>query len=83
MPRGDVEIRHQMGTEQLMWGSDYPHPEGTWPHTAEDIKEAFSGFPEDDIAAILGGNAIKFYGFDEVAINQVGERVGPLRSDFV
>jgi len=60
MPREDVEIRHQLGIDQLMWGSDYPHPEGTWPHTARDLKDAFGGFPEDDVAAILGGNAVRF-----------------------
>lgn len=82
MPRKDVETRHELGLEQLMWGSDYPHPEGTWPHTKVDLKDAFSGFPEDDIAAILGGNAIKFYGFNENAINEIAKTVGPLRSEF-
>ena len=82
MPRNDVETRHELGLEQLMWGSDYPHPEGTWPHTKADLKDAFSGFPEDDIAAILGGNAIKFYGFDEQAINEIAKTVGPLKSEF-
>ena len=82
MPRSDVEIRHEIGLEQLMWGSDYPHPEGTWPHTKTDLKNAFTGFPEDDVAAILGGNAIKFYNFDKTAMDKVAAKVGPLKSEF-
>lgn len=83
MPRGDVEMRHQLGMDQLMWGSDYPHPEGTWPHTAKEMKEAFQGFPEDDVAAILGGNAAKFYNFDVDALAPIVAQVGPLKSEFV
>lgn len=83
MPRGDVEMRHQLGMDQLMWGSDYPHPEGTWPHTAKELKEAFQGFPEDDVAAILGGNAAKFYNFDVDALAPIVAQVGPLKSEFV
>lgn len=82
MPRADVEMRHELGLEQLMWGSDYPHPEGTWPHTKAGLKDAFSGFPEEDVAAILGGNAIKFYGFDKPAIDKVAKEIGPLKAEF-
>jgi predicted TIM-barrel fold metal-dependent hydrolase len=82
MPRADVEMRHQMGLDQLMWGSDYPHPEGTWPHTAKELKDAFTGFPVDDVAAILGGNAGRFYNFDMDGLKDVAKKVGPLKSDF-
>ena len=82
MPRADVEMRHQMGLDQLMWGSDYPHPEGTWPHTAKELKDAFTGFPVDEVAAILGGNAGRFYNFDMDGLKDVAEKVGPLKSGF-
>lgn len=82
MPRADAEIRHEMGMDQIMWGSDYPHPEGTWPNTAPQMLETFRGLPEDDIAAMLGGNAIAFYGLDAAALTKEAERVGPLRADF-
>ena len=82
MPRSDAEIRHDIGMAQIMWGSDYPHPEGTWPHTVPKMIETFKGLPDDDIAAMLGGNAIEFYGFDAAKLGQVAERVGPRRTDF-
>ena len=82
MPRADAEIRHEMGMQQIMWGSDYPHPEGSWPNTVSAMIDTFKGLPEDDIAAMLGGNALAFYGFEEAGITEIANRVGPKRSDF-
>ena len=82
MSRSDAEIRHQIGMAQLMWGSDYPHPEGTWPYTRDQVVESFRGLPEDDVAAMLGGNAIDFYGFDAAALGEIAADIGPVRSDF-
>ena len=82
MPREDVEIRHQLGLDKLMWGSDYPHPEGTWPHTESELIDAFKGFPEDDVAKILGMNAAEFYNFDVDALSKVADEIGPLKSAF-
>ena len=31
----DVEVRKSMGPDRFMWGSDYPHDEGTGPYTRE------------------------------------------------
>ena len=82
MPRSDAEIRHQLGMDQIMWGTDYPHPEGTWPHTRPQMIDTFKGLPEDDIAAMLGGNAAAFYRFDLAELDKVGARVGPERMSF-
>jgi predicted TIM-barrel fold metal-dependent hydrolase len=82
MPRADAEIRHEMGVEQIMWGSDYPHPEGTWPYTRERMVETFKALPQDDVVAMLGGNAANFYGFDEESIQGIAAEIGPLCADF-
>ena len=44
--------------------------------------ESFKGLPEDDVEAMLGGNALKFYGFDVDKLKPIAERVGPLKADF-
>ena len=46
-----------------MWGSDYPHDEGTFPHSQEVIERMFEGVPEEDKAKIVSENAAKLYGF--------------------
>jgi predicted TIM-barrel fold metal-dependent hydrolase len=81
--RADVELRHQMGLDQIMWGSDYPHPEGTWPTTKKLMLDAFHDLPENEIAAMLGENAIRFYGFDRDKLAVIAARIGPKKSEFV
>jgi predicted TIM-barrel fold metal-dependent hydrolase len=81
MPRSDAEMRHEIGLGQLMWGSDYPHPEGSWPKTAPHLAATFAGLPHDDVAAMLGENAIRFYGLDREALAGVAARIGPRHAD--
>lgn len=58
-----VNNRHVTGLETLMWGNDYPHPEGTWPRSQEACREQFSGLEDDEVRAIVGGNAAEVFGF--------------------
>jgi predicted TIM-barrel fold metal-dependent hydrolase len=77
IPRADVELRGVIGVENMMWGSDYPHPEGTWPHTGDYLKEVFSGIPEADGRKILGENALDWYGLDREKLQSVADEIGP------
>jgi predicted TIM-barrel fold metal-dependent hydrolase len=83
MPRREAELREQIGLENIMWGSDYPHPEGAWPETREQMTTTFGGLPEDDVARMLGGNALRFYGFDEAALSGIAARIGPPKSELL
>jgi predicted TIM-barrel fold metal-dependent hydrolase len=47
-----------------MWGNDYPHPEGTWPHSQDVADGQFADLSDDELAAVVGGNAAKVFGFD-------------------
>lgn len=77
MPRREAELRHRIGVDHIMWGTDYPHPEGSWPFTADQMHETFRGLPEDEVAAMLGGNAASFYGFDVDKLAPIAARIGP------
>jgi len=79
--RRELARRYEIGVGNLMWGNDFPHPEGTWPHTREWLRDAFSDIPVDETAAILGGNAVEFYGFDAAALRPLADRVGPSPDD--
>jgi predicted TIM-barrel fold metal-dependent hydrolase len=77
MPRHEGRFRHQIGVDRLMWGSDYPHLEGTWPDTLKALRETFADYPEGEIRAILGGNAAAVYGFDTRALQKIADEIGP------
>ncbi len=63
-----VNNRHITGIETLMWGNDYPHPEGTWPSSQEVCARQFDGVAADEVRAIVGGNAAAVFGFDLTAV---------------
>jgi predicted TIM-barrel fold metal-dependent hydrolase len=79
--RNDCADRHRSGVDKLMWGSDYPHLEGTWPNTRNALCETFRGVPEADARAMLGENAARVFGFDTEKLGQVVDRVGPAVDD--
>ena len=67
-----------IGVDRIMWGDDYPHSEGCFPYTTEALRCAFAGLPEAEVAAMVGENAARFYGFDLDALRPIGDRIGPL-----
>ena len=52
-----------IGETALLWGSDYPHDEGTFPHSAEVIDRIFEGYPEDLKRKVVFQNAADLYRF--------------------
>lgn len=50
------------GDRCLMWGSDYPHPEGTYPKSREILKEEFDGVPQNSVDDMTWRNAARLYG---------------------
>lgn len=82
MPRREAEMRELIGVKQIMWGTDYPHPEGSWPYTREQQLETFGGLPDSEIASMLGGNAAEFYNLDVEKLAPIVARVGPEKTAF-
>ena len=73
----DAEARKVMGPDRFMWGSDYPHDEGTPPYTREHLRQVFHEVGETEMRRILAENAAKLYGFDLDALAPLAERYGP------
>ncbi len=59
-----INNRYVTGIETIMWGNDYPHPEGTWPHSAAALDEQFKDVPEAEKTAMVCGTAARVFGFD-------------------
>ncbi|MET8419860.1 amidohydrolase family protein [Streptomyces sp. NPDC005134] len=73
----EVPLRNRIGLDKIMWGSDYPHDEGTAPYSREGLRIAYAGLPPDEIAAMVGGNAARVYGFDLSALDRIAATTGP------
>ena len=54
--------RHAIGVDNILWSSDYPHSETTWPQSRKLTDEWFADFPPDERRKILRDNAARLYG---------------------
>ena len=51
------------GTAVALWGSDYPHHEGTYPHSRKVVAELCADLSDADAASVLYGTAARLFGF--------------------
>jgi predicted TIM-barrel fold metal-dependent hydrolase len=77
MIRAEVDARHAIGVDKMMWGADYPHAEGTYPFSRESMRLLFHDVPPHECRQMLGANAVHLYGFDQAYLQQVADRVCP------
>ena len=75
--RQEVDLRHAVGVDRIMWGSDFPHLEGCWPFSRHHLRLAFAGVPEDEVRLMVGRNAADLYGFDWDQLETLADRHGP------
>jgi predicted TIM-barrel fold metal-dependent hydrolase len=71
--------------DRVIWGSDYPHFEGTYQYGAEgpngepmtwaSWRFHYAGLPDEKIRMFLGGNAMAAYDLDHAALTKVAERI--------
>ncbi|HEX5613780.1 MAG TPA: amidohydrolase family protein [Acidimicrobiia bacterium] len=73
----DARARHEIGIDRFMWGSDYPHNEGTFPYTREHLRQLFSDTDPTELQQLLAGNAAALYDFDLDALAPLAANVGP------
>jgi predicted TIM-barrel fold metal-dependent hydrolase len=59
-----IRLRDVIGVDNMMWGSDYPHSESTFPQSCRILAEILAGVPEAEQARIVGGTTARVYGFD-------------------
>jgi predicted TIM-barrel fold metal-dependent hydrolase len=59
-----TRLRDVIGVDDMMWGSDYPHSESTFPQSRKILAEILKGVPDDEQAKIAGGNTARVYNFD-------------------
>jgi predicted TIM-barrel fold metal-dependent hydrolase len=57
-------VSKAIGSDRIMWGSDYPHPDSTFPNSRKWLSDSFSTLPAADTAKIVGQNVAKLYKVD-------------------
>jgi predicted TIM-barrel fold metal-dependent hydrolase len=73
----DAAARYTIGLDRFMWGSDYPHDEGTGPYTREHLRQLFCDTDPNELQQILARSAADLYDFDLDALKPLADRYGP------
>ena len=63
--RSGLDLAREHGlVDCFLWANDYPHHEGTWPHSAQAIERTMGRLNESERARILGLNAARLFKFE-------------------
>jgi predicted TIM-barrel fold metal-dependent hydrolase len=57
-----LELLDRLGEDNVMWGSDFPHPDGLWPDSREFLSRMLEPLPEHRRSKIVCENAARVYG---------------------
>ncbi len=57
-----IRLLDALGEDNVMWGSDYPHPDGIWPDSQEYLKTELEAVSPAIRAKLVRDNARKVYG---------------------
>jgi predicted TIM-barrel fold metal-dependent hydrolase len=59
-----IRMRDIVGVENLVWGSDYPHVESTFPRSREILSNVFADVPAEEVRMITSTNSMRLYAFE-------------------
>ena len=77
-----IQLRHQIGMDNIAWECDYPHSDSSWPEAPEELARVAADVPDDELNKISYENACRWYSFDPFAHRSKGEStVGALRAE--
>jgi predicted TIM-barrel fold metal-dependent hydrolase len=59
-----IQLRSYVGVDNLMWGSDYPHAESTFPRSRQIVDRILQDVPDEEKRKIAGENVARLYHFN-------------------
>jgi predicted TIM-barrel fold metal-dependent hydrolase len=74
--RREIAMRYEIGIDNMLWGNDFPHPEGTWPKSREWLAKTYHDVPVAETRRMIGESAAEVYGFDLDALAPTADRLG-------
>ncbi|MCZ6855799.1 MAG: amidohydrolase family protein [Gammaproteobacteria bacterium] len=75
--KAELDGLNEIGAENVLWGNDYPHYEGTFPYNLESLRLTFADVPERERRMLFGENAAQLYSFDLDKLKPLADRYGP------
>jgi predicted TIM-barrel fold metal-dependent hydrolase len=57
--------RHEVGVDNIMWSTDYPHHGNDWPRSLRTINESMAAIPAAERDRIVGNNAVRIFGLEK------------------
>src|SRR6478752_52791 len=69
-----VEARHQIGVGQLVFETDYPHQDSTWPNTMDVVAEIAARVTPEELEMLVRTNAIEMLHLDPADLRPVVTR---------
>jgi predicted TIM-barrel fold metal-dependent hydrolase len=79
--RRELGMRYEIGIDNMLWGTDFPHPEGTWPNTFSWLQRTFFDIPIDETRRMVGLAAAETFGFDLDRLQPLADKIGPTPTD--
>jgi predicted TIM-barrel fold metal-dependent hydrolase len=73
----EVSMRYEVGTDRIMFGSDLPHGEGTYPFTRQALRMVFADVEPAEVRRMVTTNACEVYGFDQSRLETLARAFGP------
>ena len=60
-----VKLIPEIGEDRVMWASDYPHPDSTFPNSLHAVKEMFHGVPDSLTRKVVWDNTARLYNISQ------------------
>jgi predicted TIM-barrel fold metal-dependent hydrolase len=77
-----VQLRHEIGLDNIAWECDYPHSDSSWPNAPEELAGVAGNVPDDELEMMTWRNASRWYSFDPFAHRPKEQStVGALRAE--
>jgi len=57
-----IKLRHEIGVDHIIWGSDFPHVVTAWPHSRELLDRQMAGVSADERQQMQSANILRFLG---------------------
>jgi predicted TIM-barrel fold metal-dependent hydrolase len=56
-----ILVREHIGVDRIMWSSDFPHLDSSWPESQQFLNKQLAGVPADEVRQMVAGNCVQLY----------------------